>query len=190
MDKRVALTKEKLRTNLLQLLKERPLDQISISLICTRAGINRNTFYSHYQSVGQLMKEIEDGFLMRLFSEINESFSIEVSKSVKDLLVKLLSLVRENSEMCALLFSKHGDKDFLNRIIEQILPSATGMWKDFFNMEEKTAGWVYAFIVGGAISIIEQWVEKGCVEPVDEVAGFLDMVIINGQSAFLTRVSN
>lgn len=190
MDKRVVLTKEKLKASLLLLLKERPMDGISISLICSTAGINRNTFYSHYQSIGQLMKEIEDEFLSELFEEINKSFSIEVSRSVKDLLIKLLFLVRENSEMCVLLFSKNGDKEFLNRIIERILPSATGMWKDFFNLDQKTAARVYAFIVGGAISIIEQWVQKGCEEPVEEIANFLDMVIINGQSAFLPVTSN
>ena len=62
-DVRVQKTKERLSASLLSLLKEKSIEKVSICEICNRAGVNRNTFYSHYLSVKELLEEIEAQFL-------------------------------------------------------------------------------------------------------------------------------
>lgn len=56
-DLRIIKTKEGLRAALLKMLKEKPLEQISISELCREAKINRGTFYLHYASVDALFEE-------------------------------------------------------------------------------------------------------------------------------------
>jgi len=56
-DLRIIKTKEALRTALLKLLKEKSLEQISISQLCREAKINRGTFYLHYENVEALFEE-------------------------------------------------------------------------------------------------------------------------------------
>ena len=46
-----------------ELLRELPLNQITVILLCERANVNRQTFYYYYQNVVDLLKEV-------LFAEI------------------------------------------------------------------------------------------------------------------------
>ena len=46
--KRQTSTKEDIKEALIQLLSEEKFENISVSKLCKRAGINRGTFYLHY----------------------------------------------------------------------------------------------------------------------------------------------
>ena len=45
-DRRILKTKRVLRESLLYLLKEQPIQKISVSLLCEKSDINRTTFYT------------------------------------------------------------------------------------------------------------------------------------------------
>ena len=49
-------TKRAIRESFLKLLNEKPLKQISVRDIVDDCGINRNTFYYHYQDIPDLME--------------------------------------------------------------------------------------------------------------------------------------
>lgn len=51
-------TKKAIRSAFLTLLEEKPLKQISVRDIVETCGINRNTFYYHYQDIPQLLESI------------------------------------------------------------------------------------------------------------------------------------
>ena len=51
-------TKKAIRDTFLSLLEEHPLSEITIKDIVSRCGINRNTFYYHYQDLPALIEEI------------------------------------------------------------------------------------------------------------------------------------
>ena len=48
-DNRVRITKMMIRNALLQLLKEKTLQTITVRELCQVADINRGTFYTHYR---------------------------------------------------------------------------------------------------------------------------------------------
>jgi AcrR family transcriptional regulator len=56
-DLRIVKTKEALHNALLELLKEKSLEIISISEICRKARVNRGTFYLHYGQIEDLFEE-------------------------------------------------------------------------------------------------------------------------------------
>ncbi len=51
-------TKKAIRDAFIRLLNEKPLKQISIRNIVEECGINRNTFYYHFQDIPQLLESI------------------------------------------------------------------------------------------------------------------------------------
>ncbi len=57
-DMRVTLTKRLLKEGLLRMLERETLSKISISELCGESGINRATFYKHYQSPAMILREI------------------------------------------------------------------------------------------------------------------------------------
>lgn len=181
-DVRIQKTKERLRNALLSLLKEKPLDEITISEICSKAAVNRNTFYSHYESVKDLQSEIEGIFMETLIPKIH--VSSDTIQSVSDIMKQILDVVVENKDMCALFFTDTGDKNFLKSVLFYALPSAVKNWSEQLSIDEKTATFLYYYIIGGAINVIENWIKNGFQESTEEMSKMLNGLILQGQSYF------
>lgn len=58
VDRRILRTKKAVRQAFLSLLSEKPFEDITVSALSERAGINRKTFYLHYTSTRDLYDEI------------------------------------------------------------------------------------------------------------------------------------
>ncbi len=183
MDVRITKTKERLRKALLDILKTRSLDEVSISEVCNKAGINRNTFYSHYSSVKALLEDIESQFWTDLISSIE--ISPESIHSVKGILMLILEKVRENSDMCTLLLSDYGDRSFLRSILLSCLPSAVSNWKEKHNLSEVDAKLLFHYISGGAANVIEEWIRNNFEEREEVLVSKLDALILSTQKAFI-----
>ena len=59
-DRRTKYTKSVIRQALFDLLKEKPLNKITVTDICKMADINRSTFYSYYEDVYALLTQIQN----------------------------------------------------------------------------------------------------------------------------------
>ena len=55
-----SFTRRAIKAAMEKLLNERPLSQITVKDIVAACGINRNTFYYHYQGIPELIKEMVD----------------------------------------------------------------------------------------------------------------------------------
>ena len=58
-NQRITLSKRLLKEALLRLLTRKQLDQITVSELCGEASINRATFYRHYGTPRDVLKDIE-----------------------------------------------------------------------------------------------------------------------------------
>ena len=73
-DYRVRVTKMLIRKEFTELLKKKPIQEITVREICERTGINRSTFYNHYQDVYDLLEQIENEMLGELAEISKTSF--------------------------------------------------------------------------------------------------------------------
>ena len=54
-------TERAIKASFLKLLNEQPLNKISVRMIVEDCGINRNSFYYHYQDIPTLLETIVTG---------------------------------------------------------------------------------------------------------------------------------
>lgn len=59
MDIRVKKTKRAIQKAFVALLREKPIEKITVKEIAERAEINKTTFYSHYETLDALTAEME-----------------------------------------------------------------------------------------------------------------------------------
>jgi AcrR family transcriptional regulator len=65
IDRRIRRTRDTLGDALVELIREKPFDDITVQEILDRAGVGRSTFYTHYRDKQDLfLGEIEDFFEM------------------------------------------------------------------------------------------------------------------------------
>lgn len=76
-DRRVIYTKNAIKDALLELMKEKSFEKLSISRVCEAAQITRTTFYSHYDSLEQVLDElINEAFEVAEYSSTTLSMSL------------------------------------------------------------------------------------------------------------------
>lgn len=73
-DKRVRRTKRQMKEALVDLLREKEFDKVTVKDIIEKADYNRTTFYNHYQDKYDLVEEIETELLDGLVSAATEMY--------------------------------------------------------------------------------------------------------------------
>jgi AcrR family transcriptional regulator len=64
-DRRVLRTRDTLGDALVELMHEKPFDEITVQEVLDRAGVGRSTFYEHYRDMDDLfLSDVEDFFQM------------------------------------------------------------------------------------------------------------------------------
>jgi len=182
-DRRVLYTKMFLRESLLALMKEKPIAKITPTELCRHAKMNRNTFYTHYNSPEALLASIEDEMYEQVRHSLERSL---LSGSISTLLTDICQAIYDHRDLCAVLFSEYGDKDFLRRIIDLAHESTMSEWKDAgLQLDNKQAEMLYCYSVNGSVACIQQWIQEGMKYSPQEIAMFIDKVSFYGLHGFL-----
>lgn len=79
-DLRVIKTKKLLYDSLLELMKDKPFEEIKVSDICDRALINRSTFYAHYSDKYELFSSYIESLKEALSKELEKNTNITNSR--------------------------------------------------------------------------------------------------------------
>ena len=61
-------TAKLMNTALLQILEKKELEFITVKEICKKAGVNRSTFYLHYENIGDLVSESIENISKEFYS--------------------------------------------------------------------------------------------------------------------------
>ncbi|MGN0295033.1 MAG: TetR/AcrR family transcriptional regulator, partial [Lachnospiraceae bacterium] len=69
MDKRVIKTKRALFIALSELLREKNIQDITVTDLTRQAGINRKTFYNHFSDVHDVLDDLEHQIVESLIEE-------------------------------------------------------------------------------------------------------------------------
>ncbi len=99
-------TKRKLKECLLELLKNKPLKDVSVKELTDKVDINRGTFYTHYQDVDAMVAELEDKFL--------EDFQLmleALDRKSPEMLHIFINCIDQNRELVSILLSSNCPKN-------------------------------------------------------------------------------
>lgn len=77
MDKRVVKTKLALRQALFELLETKRINEINVTELCGVAGINRRTFYIHYDKIEDIFSEYESEIYFEIVKAMGNSNNID-----------------------------------------------------------------------------------------------------------------
>ena len=107
-NQRIVLTRRLLQEGLLRLLSTQKLDQISVTALCKESGINRATFYNHYNSPQDLLDDIE----ARVTADLKKV--IGHPQTYTDIVIHteaVCTYFYENSRTMLILNKCHADED-------------------------------------------------------------------------------
>ena len=174
-NQRVRLTKRLLRDTLVRLLREKPVNKLTVTEICAAAELNRSTFYQYYADPYALLEDAERDLIAQTDEYIAR---ICADRSDVQYLTALLTFVRERQNDFFVLLSRNADQDFQRKIMDAILDKIREQIP-FFKDTAPSASYIYQFLLMGNLAIMQRWIGRGCDLSVEEVAA-LTLRLSNG----------
>ncbi|WP_287478293.1 MULTISPECIES: TetR/AcrR family transcriptional regulator [Anaerostipes] len=182
-DRRVRRTQNALKTNLLLLMKEQPIQKISVSRLCEKSDINRSTFYTYYSSPMDLLREIEKEILLALDENVEQ---YNINNSLTDFMDSLIHYISSHKDLIRLVFSDHGDPAFLNQLNQRVQENNIANWEQQYpEFKKEDLEFCYIFISRGCIGIIQQWIRNGFQQSEKEISHLLKSLSFSAASDFL-----
>ena len=172
---------------LLVLLEKKPFEYITIREICQTAGVNRSTFYLHYENTSDLLRETIDYTLGRFSSYFAEDAGslaakfadcdLQELKFINDKYLRpYLSFIRENQRIFATVLSRPKDFDSAGigqRLFEHIIAPIL----DRFHYPKDEQNYVIMFYLNGITAIISEWLKDGCQKSIEDISAIIHTCI-------------
>ena len=173
--KRQTQTKAAIKTALTQLLQEVGFEQLTVRQLCQRAGINRGTFYLHYQDKFDLMEQLKEVTLtqLRTFFIENQEHNVH--------LVLVLEYIKENYDFIYALSQsnylnfKATIREFMLQLFQREDPAdlEAFLGRNFPISQKYALECVLSLVEG----IINLWVSSGAKESPQEIRDIFSKVI-------------
>ena len=166
----------------MDLLRQKPIQSISIKELCELAGINRETFYSHYSDIYNLLDEIQADMLSN-FQKSLEPLLISNDKDITPLKITtgVFQCIKDNADICTVTLGPYGDTNFASRLInigqKRCLETYS---KSFTNATNKQIEFFYAFVSSGFIGLLQKWLIEDMNSSAEEVAKMAEDIMMYG----------
>lgn len=158
---------------LILLLEKKDYSFITVKEICEKAGVNRSTFYLHYQNVDDLLSECIEYVGSKIQKKFNDKIMdkgiIRTSK-LQDLvlitpnyLLPYLEFLKENKAIYKIAYSQPNvfkEKTVVNHLYKNIFEPIL----DRFSVPKTEQKYMLSFYLSGLGAIMIDWIKNDCKE--------------------------
>jgi len=163
---RYQFTEEIIEKAVLNLLKKRKYDDFTVKDICAEAGINRSSFYAHYQDINDLMIKIEAGLSKKLQAIWHNSDAYG-----EEFFASFFAFVGEN-KIFYKAFLKGNSPSFT---APDMLKKQKAAFRQLsldkgFNYSDAEIDYHLHYFGAGLKAVCQQWLLSGCAESPEDMA--------------------
>ncbi len=171
----------------LTLLEKKDFAYITVKELCEAAGVNRSTFYLHYETMADLLTES--------VSHMNEQFLTYMKKDSEAFVVKLrdcpldelylitpeyltpyLSYIAKHKRLFRTAMENAAvlgmDKSY-NRMFQHVFTPIL----DRYSIPQKGRRYIMAFYIHGLMAIISEWLKNDCTDSISYVADMIQRCV-------------
>jgi AcrR family transcriptional regulator len=168
---------------LISLLQEKDIEYISVKELCGRAGVNRSTFYLHYETIGDLIDETVEyitGSFYEAFGKTPEDFLSRISVAplselvlvCEDYLRPYLKFIYDNRGIFKAAVKNPASFNTFGRYSRLQQYIFDPIMERFQVPKEMRSYWA-AYYVNGTWAIIEQWLNRDCAEGIEQIENII-----------------
>jgi len=172
---------------LLELLEQKDFQYITVKEICEKAGVNRSTFYLHYETIGDLLSESLEYMNRQFLSYFTqESQSVvtrlhtcpleELRLITPEYLTPYLRYVREHKRLFQAALKNPavmgGDAAY-GRMFRQVFTPVL----ERYQIPEQDRKYLMAFYVRGLVSVVVEWLEQDCGDSAERIISIIERCV-------------
>lgn len=167
-DIRVIRTQAQLLEALNELIKTKPLSCISITELCSKAGVNRNTFYYHYNNIYDLIEENKND----LVKELNETLDVKKTRS-KTTVVNICKIIKRHPNLMSILISPNCELEYFNDIFGIASEKARIQEDKQKDCNDSRTHLICCYCNAGCNAVLCEWILNGMLETPEEIADII-----------------
>lgn len=179
-DRRISRSKKALRDALIALMDARGLDDITVNDLCTRADLNRGTFYNHFHDKEHLLATFEDEVMRDLEHiqaqmqdmTVRKLLTYRARRKPLPFLVELFDYLREQGAFLHAVLGPGGDVRFAPRLRDSICTNLIQsiLHERYRSNPSPFVGYYVAFYASAYLGVIQRWIDTGMQEGSEEMA--------------------
>ena len=174
-------TKDKIKQSLTEMLESAPIDDITATGLCEHAGVNRATFYYHYNSVQDVLTEIETQMESEFSHFLSQTTMSSDGTPEKSFYVMFFEFVARHAAVCKMLLAAQRQSDFFKRAVEAGRDKVVSVMTQLFPAcPTAKIDYYYIFVANGFIGLMRYWLNSGMRESVNELAEIGEQVSYSG----------
>ena len=180
-DLRVIKTRKLIYQTLLELMKEKTFEEIKVSDICSKAMINRSTFYAHYEDKYELLVDFLSNLKEEFAHELNES--CKENLSIREYYIRLISLFLDHIDSKRDVYNSvminNRSSIMMDILLSVVNDDIVKRFKENdINLKVPTEV-ISKFYLGGVINIGMDWLSNSGKYTKEEILDYLELLIPN-----------
>ena len=187
VDKRIERTRSAIIKAFKEMIIEKDFNDITIKELAIKAGINRKTFYLHYESMEEILfdlsLELSDQILQSLISR--NFFDSNNDEYHFDILIDAINDVIVNEyDLCKKLITNDTYHFFVRNIKNYVKESFIIKISNKVNIDKKRLNLIGDYMASGLAKLLKEWfIDPGDLTSQD-IASLASNIIYNGINAF------
>lgn len=184
---RNALRSRKMLINaFVDLVQDTPPEKITVTSIVNKAGLNRSTFYAHFNRPSDIVNYIEQDIIDNLCNFLDDVPADSLLTNPKPLMDKIADFVTERKDFYCMIINARGAGDFLEKlkdvVTERMLEDKVTLAKI---KKEESIVINLRFFAGGYISLYKDWFRGRIETDPHEFSDVVAKTIVGGVRACL-----
>lgn len=156
--RRTRYTRRTMQDALIELLHEKTLGAITVKELCERADVNRSTFYAHYDSIEEMMHDIEDETMDWITGALDQLLAQPDAAGIEHIIGHICQYIADNRNHLRVLMSPQADVGFQQQLLGLIY-SRHAIAEQLQNAaaDPAEAQLRMRFAVSGSIGLLQYW---------------------------------
>ena len=193
-------TATRMDTALVEILETKPFEYITVREICEKAGVNRSTFYLHYETTRDLLEETAK----HLLDDFTSRFSVDVSsiaggfsdRALAELnfispeyLHPYLAYIRDNRHVFSTVLTHIGSFGF-DQVYRRMFRHIFDPILSRFHYPESHRPYVMMFYLNGLTAVVTQWMKNDCETSIADLTAIIRECVFGRPHPLHPRMQN
>lgn len=180
-------TATKMDQAFLELLEKKDFSYITVKEICAKAGVNRSTFYLHYETVEDLLSESVEYMNEQFLSHMKQDTEVFMTR-IKECPVEqlylvtpkylkpYLSYIQEHKRIFYTAITKASTlrlDDSYNRMFQHVFTPIL----DRYQVPVEDRRYMMAFYIQGMMAIITEWLKDDCKDSMEHIMAVIQQCV-------------
>lgn len=171
----------------LELLGKKDFSYITVKELCEAAGVNRSTFYLHYETMEDLLSESVGHMTEHFLTYMKQDTAAFVAKLrtcpmeelyliTPEYLTPYLSYIKENQRLFRTSMENAGAlrlEDSYAGLFQHILTPIL----DRYGVAEQDRPYLMAFYLHGLMAIISEWLKHDCAGSIEYIVSIIQQYV-------------